>query len=104
MSALKWIIGLVVLVAIGAGLYFSGWLGNIKLPGQQTQTTQQPATTTPTQTQQQPVSDLPTQSNDASDAAIVQDSAAVDAQLTSLSSDSAGIDQSLNDKPVTQEY
>jgi hypothetical protein len=65
---------------------------------------EQTATTTDqTAAQPAPVSDLPTQ-GDTSDAALVQDSAAVDAQIKSLSSDQANLDSSLNDKPVSQEY
>jgi hypothetical protein len=100
----KWIIGLGVLVIIGAGLWWSGVIATL-MP-KAAVTTEQQATTTPQQqTQQQaPVSDLPTAGTDNSDAALVQDSAAVDAQLTSLNSDSATIDNSMNDKPVTQEF
>jgi len=40
---------------------------------------------------------------DASDRAMVEDSATIDAQLKSLSGDSARADQSMNDKPIAQE-
>lgn len=40
---------------------------------------------------------------DASDSALVEDSASLDAQLKSLDGDYARADQSLNDKPVDQE-
>jgi cytoskeletal protein RodZ len=99
----KWIIGLGVLVIIGVGLWWSGVFSNL-MPSKTA--VQNQATTTPQQTQQQqqPVNDLPTATSDNSDAAIVQDSAAIDAQMQSLSSDSSAIDSSINDKPVTQEY
>jgi hypothetical protein len=42
-------------------------------------------------------------SGDTSDAAIAQDNAAVDAQLKSLSTDSANVDQGMNDKPMPQQ-
>ena len=99
---MKWIIGLVVLVILGAGLWWSGILNNYFSTGV-APTPQEQATTTPQQTQQ-PVSDLPTQQNDASDAAVVQDSAAVDAQMQALQSDNTAADQSLNDKPTAQEF
>lgn len=98
---MKWILGVVVLVIAGVALWWSGWLGNIGMATPQTQT--QP---TDQQTAQntQPQSDLPTASNDASDGALVQDLAAVDLQMQNLTNDSANIDQSLNDKPVAQDY
>ena len=100
----KWIIGLGVLVIVGVGLWWSGVISNL-MPGASVATQQQATTTPQQQTQtQQPVSDLPTASNDASDAALLQDSAAVDAQLQSLNTDSSNIDSSMNDKPVSQEF
>ncbi len=98
---IKWIIGLVVVVIIGAGLWWSGMVAQF-LPKAQTTppaTTSQETTETPA-----PVSDLPTPTNDASDTAIAQDSAAVDAQLASLGTDATNLSNSLNDKPVTQEF
>jgi len=91
---LKWIIGIVVIALAVAALWWSGWLGKM--------TPSQNATSTP-QTQT-PEVQAPTNgmsaSNDASDAAIVQDTAAIDAQMTGLTQDSANIDTSLNDKSV----
>ncbi len=95
----KLIIGLVLALLAGAGLWWSGLL-NDYLPNKASAPVAQVATTTP----QQQTSDLPTATNDASDAAIVQDSAAVDLQLQALSSDQASADQSLNDKPISQEF
>ena len=40
--------------------------------------------------------------SDTSDAALDQDTAAVDAQLSAAAADSTSADNSLNDKPVTQ--
>lgn len=103
----KWIIGIGVLIIVGLGLWWSGIISSL-MPS--TPTPIETATTTANQNQQAaqtppaPINDLPTQVNDASDAAIVQDSAALDMQLQSLTSDSANIDSSLNDKPVTQEF
>ncbi len=99
----KWIIGLGLLVIVGVGLWWSGVIANL-MPGQPAP--EQQATTTPQQTQQQqqPTSDLPTGRSDTSDTALLQDSAAIDAQITSIGSDSSSIDSSMNDKAVTQEY
>lgn len=97
----KWIIGLGILIIVGIALWWSGVIANfMPKPAE----TAQQATSTPQQQTQQPVSDLPTAGTDASDEALLQDSAAIDAQLTSLNSDSANIESSLNDKPVTQEF
>jgi hypothetical protein len=102
---MKWIIGvLVVLIVVGAGLWWSGVLKPY-FPGSQTQAPVSVATTTPTQqTQAAPVNDLPTQPSDTSDAALTQDTAAIDAQMSGLSSDSSSMDQSFNDQPTAQEF
>jgi cytoskeletal protein RodZ len=98
----KWIIAVGVLVIIGVGLWWSGVLSSF-MP-KAAPAVQQQATTTPQQQTQQPVSDLPTAGSDNSDAALVQDSAAVDAQIKSLNSDSSNIDSGMNDKPINQEF
>ena len=100
---MKWLIGLVVIVVIGVGLWWGGVFNQFMSP-QQAPVTQ--ATTTPQQQTQQPaaVNDLPTQPSDTSDAAMVQDTAAVDAQFQALTTDSSSMDQSFNDKPTAQEY
>ncbi|HUD02905.1 MAG TPA: hypothetical protein VMR46_02710 [Candidatus Paceibacterota bacterium] len=94
----KWIIGIVVVILIGVGLWYSGVLGTFMTPPAPVQQT---ATTTP-QTQQaaaQPEDGM-SANNDASDAAITQDTAAIDAQMQGLTTDSANVDTSLNDKSV----
>lgn len=97
----KWIIAIGVLIIAGVGLWWSGVLSTwMPKPAP---AVQQQATTTPQQTTQ-PVSDLPTSGGDNSDAALVQDSAAVDAQIKSLGSDSSNIDSGMNDKPINQEF
>lgn len=98
----KWIMGIVLLAIAGGGLWWSGLLKQYLPMSEPTAMMEHPATTTPVQ--QPVVTDLPTQGNDASEAAIVQDTAALDVQFSSLSSDQSGVDQSLNDKPVTQEF
>ncbi len=104
---MKALIGIVLLAVAAGGLWWSGLLKDY-LPPNMGGTAMQQATTTPeTPTQpaaQPPVTDLPTASDDASDAAIAQDSAAVDVQMQGLSSDEAGADQSINDKPTAQEF
>jgi hypothetical protein len=108
----KFLISLVVLIVIAGGLWWSGllsqWVPQVptfaSLMGNQTATTTQQTPTTTQQQQQTPPHDLPTAANDASDQALVKDSAALDAELTALSTDNANAQGSLNDKPVTQEY
>jgi cytoskeletal protein RodZ len=98
----KWIIGLGVIVIVGVGLWWSGVISNL-IPA--APAAQEQATTTPQQSAAQaPVSDLPTGGSDTSDAALLQDTAAADAQLSSLNSDSSSIDSSMQDKAVTQEF
>ncbi len=94
-TGLKWIVALIVIIIAGFGLWKSGLisLGSLQSPAAEQ------ATSTP-----QAQSGLPTGQSDTSDAAFVQDSAAVDAQLQGLSQDSANVDQSLNDQPVQQSY
>ncbi len=45
---------------------------------------------------------LPTPPTDDSNAALNQDLTSIDSQLNGLASDSASVDQGLNDQPVTQ--
>ncbi len=102
---IKWIIGLAIVIVVGAGLWWSGWLSpyfSMKAPAP----VAEQATTTPQQQTQQPAAtnDLPTQSGDTSDAAIMQDTASIDAQMQGLNSDSTAADQSLQDKATAQEY
>ena len=107
----KFIITVVVLLVIAGGLWFTGLLSQWvpSIPTYASLMSPSAATTTPTtttQTQQQPqaVNDLPTAANDASDDALVKDSASIDTQMSALSSDNANAQSSTNDKPVTQEY
>lgn len=95
---IKWIIGIVVVAAAGVALWWSGWLGGMPSPT---------ATSTPQTTNQQ-VQTAPengmSANNDASDTALLQDQAAIDAQLGELNKDQASVDSSLSDKPVQQSY
>lgn len=96
---MKWIVAIVVIALAGAALWWSGWLGTI-MPSN---TASQTATTTPDQTPQAqapaPTNGM-SDSNDASDGAVTQDTAAIDAQMQGLTQDSANVDSSLNDKSV----
>ena len=100
----KWIIGIIIVALLGGALWYSGWLGNITgmMPSQTATTTQETATTTQ-QAAAQPENGMAA-TNDASDSAIKQDTAAVDAQMQGLGTDSANVDSSLNDKQTPQSY
>jgi|GEM_PF-1108610 hypothetical protein len=95
----KWIIGIIVVVALGAGLWYSGVLNTLMTPPVATPATTGQATTTNQQAAAQPENGM-SANNDASDAAIAQDTAAIDAQMQGLTTDSANVDTSLNDKSV----
>lgn len=97
-TALK---GVIVIIILGALAWLAWWSGWISMPRQQATTTQT-ATTTPAQ--QQPDQNGMSSPGDTSDAGITQDTAAIDAQMQGLSTDSTAVDSSLNDKPVMQSY
>ena len=101
MTALKWIVGLIILGGLGWLVWYSGWLTSLMSPAAPTSV--QTATTTSPTPPPQPTDGM-SASGDTSDAAITQDTAAVDAQMQGLTTDSTNIDSSLNDKPVTQSY
>ncbi|MEI6864111.1 MAG: hypothetical protein WCK46_01935 [Candidatus Adlerbacteria bacterium] len=89
----KWVIAVVVIVVLGLLVWRSGWLTSVK-PGMQTNTQGTKAPAAPTNGM--------SASNDASDAALVQDSAAIDSQMQGYSADSAAVDSGLGDKSVGQ--
>ena len=90
----KWIIGIILIILIAAAAW---WWG--------TRPAQAPALPAQSNTQgAQTSSGLPTAQSDTSDAAVVQDTAAIDSQMGGLNSDSAAVDSSMNDQPVTQSY
>ena len=96
---MKWIVAIVIIALAGAALWWSGWLGAMmpaQAPAQVATTTQQQAPQAQAPVPTNGMSD----SNDASDAAITQDTAAIDAQMQGLTQDSANVDSSLNDKSV----
>ncbi len=100
-TLLKFFIGILILVGVGAAAWWGGYLDQfIKKPVAQ-QTTET-ATSTPQQ-EEQPIAGM-SKKTDASDAALTQDVGAIDTQLQGLTTDAATIDTSLSDKPVTQSY
>lgn len=101
---MKWLLGIIVIAAVVAGLWWSGALVKLQtlvMPG--TPPVAQQATTTPAAQPQAPLNGM-SANNDASDAGIAQDTVAIDTQLQGLGSDSSSVDQSMNDKAVTQSY
>ncbi len=97
---IKWVVALIV---IGGGawlLWWSGWLNKV----QPAPTTQSGAATEATSNTPPPTLNGMSAANDSSDAAIAQDTAAVDTQMQGLASDSVGVDASVNDKATAQAY
>ncbi len=86
----KVILGIIIVLLIALGAYYFSQNGAPigEMNGNPSDTSQTGASAT--------------NSNDASDAALVKDSAAIDAQLNGLSSDSAAVDAGLNDSPIAQ--
>lgn len=95
-TTIKSIIAIIVLGAVGFGVWKSGILASTPQP-----VAEQQATTTPAV--QEPQYGM-SASNDASDEALAQDSAALDAQIQAMQSDSANTDASLSDKQLPQSY
>lgn len=94
----KWIIGIVCLAALAWLVWWSGWLTK---PGSQAPTDTSTNQATTTAQDNTPINGM-SANNDASDAAIAQDTAAIDAQLKAYATDSSDVDSSMNDKQVTQ--
>lgn len=93
----KWIIGIIVVVLAAGALWYSGALGKLGMMPSQTATTTPAAATTTQQAVAQPENGM-SANNDASDTALSQDTAAVDAQMQGLTSDSANVDSSMSDQ------
>jgi hypothetical protein len=94
-TAVRWIIALLVVAVLAWLVWWSGWLTKPHAAVNQQQQAQ--ATTTA----QQPQNGM-SANNDASDAGISQDTAAIDAQMKAYDADSAAVDAGMNDKEVTQ--
>ncbi len=92
----KWIIGSIVVALVAGGLWYSGALAKFGMMPSPTPTST-PVVATTTQAVAQPENGM-SANNDASNAALAQDTAAIDAQITGLSQDSAHVDSSMNDK------
>lgn len=94
--AVKWGIVVIVVAALAWLLWWSGWLtnkqNNLTLGNQN-------ATSTPEQAA--PINGM-SASNDASDGAITQDTAAIDVQLSAYTADTSNVDSSMNDKQISQ--
>ncbi len=93
---------IVVLIVLAGGAWLVMWSGWIKKPTTTTPVAQT-ATSTPQAQPEQNMNGMAA-ANDATDAALEQDTAAVDAQMQGLTQDSASLDTSLNDKPLPQAY
>lgn len=100
-TAIKWVIAIIVIAGGAWLLWWSGWLSGIQPPSPESTTTA-PAEAV-SNTPPAPLNGM-SQTDDTSDVAIAQDTAAVDSQMQGLVSDSASVDASVNDTPVTQSY
>lgn len=86
----KVVLGIIIVILIALGAYYFSQQGpSGTMNGS-------PATETQTQGGAQSA----TNPSDASDAALIKDSAAIDAQINGFASDNATVDSGLNDKPV----
>jgi hypothetical protein len=97
-----WLGGLIAIIGIGAFLWFGGMLDPLlsEVGLNKDSMEEEPV---PQEVQQQPQSELTT-GNDTSDQALEQDLKGLDAQLGAYGETSATVDESLEDKPVIQEY
>jgi hypothetical protein len=95
-TAVRWIIAVLVIAVLAWLLWWSGWLTNKKMAMAPATTNMQATTTPPAPTNGMSAS------NDASDAAITQDTAAIDTQMQGYSSDTSNVDTSMNDKQISQ--
>ncbi len=93
--AVKWGVAVIVVAALAWLLWWSGWLTNkqngLTTGNQNATSTQETA----------PINGM-SASNDASDGAISQDTAAIDAQLSAYTTDTSDVDSSMNDKQISQ--
>lgn len=91
------VIGIIIVLAVLGGLYY--WYTSSKTSAPAATTTDNRPASVRTQTSAQPSSAANT---DTSNAALVKDSAAVDAQLTGLSSDTSAM--GAVDQPIQQAF
>ncbi len=97
-TAIKWIIGLIVLAALAWLVWYSGLLS---APAPVAQRAALVATTTPQQSAATTTNGMSAPA-DTSSAALNQDAAAIDAQVQGLQIDTTSVDASLSDKSITQ--
>lgn len=97
----KVLVGIIVLIIVAGGAYY--WYAQTHNPAtaavQVATTTSDSAQEANTLVSNTPV--LPSGSG-TSDASLSQDTAALDAQMSGLSADTASANQSVNDKPISQ--
>ncbi|MDO8518084.1 MAG: hypothetical protein Q7S26_02225 [bacterium] len=99
-TAIKWVIAIIIIAGGAWLLWWSGWLGGIQQPAPESTTTAPAEATSNTP----PTLNGMSSASDTSDVAVAQDIAAVDSQMQGLVSDSASVDASVSDTPVTQSY
>jgi len=95
--AIKWILAIVIIAALGWLVWWSGWLGAAPVPPP----APEPISAAPTTPEITNGMSAPT---DTSDSAIVQDTTAIDVQMQGLANDSTQVTSSVNDKPGSQDY
>ena len=93
---LMWIV-IIIIVALGAWYFLANSAGSTATPAENTM----PTATQSTETMPSG-SSLPT--SDSSDASLKADAAVIDTHMQAASNDSAAVEQSFNDKPVSQSY
>jgi hypothetical protein len=101
-SSIKWVVGIVVVIVLAGVAWKMGLINKMSQPTAMSTST--PEMVVATSTTQANTTGLPTDANDSSDAAMAQDSAAIDAQMQGMTTDQASLDQSMSDKPISQAY
>lgn len=96
-TTVRWIIAVLIIAALAWLVWWSGWLTGKKPVMAPAAANNTQATTTPPA----PTNGM-SASNDASNAAITQDTAAIDTQMQAYGTDTTNVDSSMSDKQVTQ--
>jgi len=95
--AIKWILAVIVITAIGWLIWWSGWLGARPTPPP----APEPIAAAPNTPE---ITNGMSSPSDTSDQAMTQDVAAIDLQMQGIVNDSAQVAGSMTDKPITQDY
>ena len=95
--AIKWILAIIVITAIGWLVWWSGWLGAASVPPP----APEPISIAPSTPE---ITNGMSSPSDTSDEAMAQDTAAIELQMQGLTNDSVQVAGSMNDKPVSQDY